>query len=356
MQNKYDIYTLDWLPQKRKDDNQEAADCDKKNENEPLSVLILFALIGSMVLFGIAAVLVITFQNSRKAAIRILDPYREVSDLHLAGKRFALQGEYDKAIDCYTKGLALDSSYITFYLERGECYEAKGDLSAALADYDHVCLRSPGGNVDQRTSLYLRLAEKEIQAGDIPQALDYYTRLLATDDYSVLQWRKKFNCPYRLRTYVARKQCLENSEELIHRLLAKADSYWIEINHAVLTAPNLNHRNVSELEILLHSLDQDRAYLLSFAEWHYGQKNYALAIECLRRSFAKSEFSLLPLHIQEAFQYLKETLEEMLKEGVPPGILSHTSSSLRITISTLPLPVVVPVPVNESTELYLPHE
>jgi len=339
MKHKYDIWSMDWRPEKREEDHHDAPDSDKKIGNEPSGVDLFHVFLWTMASISIVAIVFclirIPLKSSSKTIISRIDPYRKSSDLHQSGLRFAAMGEYDKAIDCFSDAIALSPpppDPDAFYLERGKCHEAKGDFLLALADYDWACRHSMGA-VDERNALLLRFAEAEIQAGNLPKALDYFTHSLVIDDYCIMEWRMDFHCRRRLQTYDARKRCLENSDDPLQRLLALADSYWMEINNAYLR--NTYSTQTGEI---LHSLDQDGAFLLGFAEWHYGQKNYALALECLRQTIAKKEFSELPSHMQESFQNLKITLDEMLQEGVPAGVFSHTSMVYGITISASPPP------------------
>jgi len=129
---------------------------------------------------------------------------------------------------------------------------------------------------------------------------------------------------------------MADSDDPAHALLAQADFYWMKINNAY-------YHGARPLEDVLIPFPiphgQARAsWLLYFAEWHHGQENYALAAECLRQVIVLPEFAQLPDDLQETFRNLRETLVEMLRAGVPPGVFTHTSPLLQMTITASPQP------------------
>ena len=344
MQKNNDVYS--WISEKLKErdrDSGEQADVrDSTSKDRSYRELIWLVLsFGAVVaIFGGICVLLLIFRSTSGTAfpvsgtiIQRIDPFREISDLDKRGMRYVAQEDYDKAIDCFTEAIAktrtVGGSAVasTYYAKRAMCHEAKNDLSAALADYDQA-LRRGGAGVDERNLLLLRLAEQEIQKGDIDKAFDFFVQSFDIYDYSLLEWGYDFNCQRRLRTYNSRIPVLDDSADPSHQYLRQADSLWRKINEIYLA----DHDN--ELHAIFSSFDQpDDNLLLGLAEWYYGQANYALALECLNRLTAQTQYSSLPPELQKACQELKESLTKLLQSGFPAGALSHTSKDLGITVS-----------------------
>jgi tetratricopeptide (TPR) repeat protein len=83
-----------------------------------------------------------------------------VADLQcLAGLEAAGDGDYDKAIACYTEAIKRDPRYSYAYLGRGDVYAAKGDTDRALQDYDQA-LRLDPDNVAAKMRAAAVRAEK----------------------------------------------------------------------------------------------------------------------------------------------------------------------------------------------------
>ena len=335
MEKNNDMYS--WISERLKERGQNSGesgsikDTTSKDEaHYELKWLVLSFGLFFLLLGGICIVILV-FQPTAKLVHRRIDPFREVSDLHKQGMRYAAQGDFDKAIDCFTEAIPKaravgGASFAgTYYAERGKCYEAIGDLSAAMADYNEALKWNYF--VDERSVLLLRFAEQEIQKGNIDKAISFYSQSLDIDDYSLLEWGYDFNCRIRLRTYNLRIQALEESADPLHQYLRQADSLWREITKIYMADRD------DKLYAIFSSFGLPDNLLLGVAEWHYGQANYVLALECLNRLIAHAQYSHLPPELQKACQELKESLTKLLQSGFPAGALSHTSRSLGITVS-----------------------
>jgi tetratricopeptide (TPR) repeat protein len=69
------------------------------------------------------------------------DPAADLSCL--LGLDAAGNGDYDKAIACYTEAIKRYPKFALAYLCRGDAYAAKGDLDRAFQDYDEAVRLDP---------------------------------------------------------------------------------------------------------------------------------------------------------------------------------------------------------------------
>jgi tetratricopeptide (TPR) repeat protein len=71
--------------------------------------------------------------------------FAPVSGAHLVrGQIYGFFGAQDRAIAAYDEAIRFDPKvYFMVYMDRAEAYEAKGDASRALADYEYVLTRLP---------------------------------------------------------------------------------------------------------------------------------------------------------------------------------------------------------------------
>ena len=84
------------------------------------------------------------------------------------------QGNFDLAIEEYTKAIALDPQLATAYSNRGRAYYGKGELDRAIADYDQaIALGPPHAN-----SYYYRgvanynIPQDNLAIADLERALE----------------------------------------------------------------------------------------------------------------------------------------------------------------------------------------
>ena len=258
MKNKYDIYSTG---------NAEPV-TPRRSDTDPVSGLpVVLFVIGVVILLLFA--LFFLFRNGATAVHTRLDPYREYSDLLKAGEELAARGEHEQAVARFTEGIAKFSrSLDPFYLERGKSYEALGDFSSALDDYDRAC-HNPMGveSLERRTLLCLKLAEKAIADNDHSAAADFFRQALNSDEMIVLEWRLPFHVRRRIAVYE------------IHA--TPADLYWVRLNNGY-----LSHSEQ------FHSLDGVDCKL-SHAERFYGQGDYVQAVDCLDHVMKCPEFMQL---------------------------------------------------------------
>jgi len=86
------------------------------------------------------------------------------------------QKEYDDAIDCYTKSLALDSLDPATYCDRGSAWSFKGDYGKAASDFYRVLRIDSVGK--QAENAYYHLGKIHMLSGRNAEAIPFFDRLL----------------------------------------------------------------------------------------------------------------------------------------------------------------------------------
>src|SRR3989338_1100569 len=70
---------------------------------------------------------------------------KEISDKDMAkkwfekGLKYDIDKDYDKAIEAFTKAIALKPDYAYAYTNRGVAYAVKGNKDRAISDYKKAC-------------------------------------------------------------------------------------------------------------------------------------------------------------------------------------------------------------------------
>jgi tetratricopeptide (TPR) repeat protein len=102
------------------------------------------------------------------------------------GKAFAAKGEYDHAIDDYTKALDIEPRYLKAYLYRGIAHEKKGNTEEALED------------LSTSIEIYPQNAEAYLERGLAFEKASNYDRAIS-DFTSVIKLKPKNHMAYRFR-------------------------------------------------------------------------------------------------------------------------------------------------------------
>ena len=118
MKDKYDIYSPDWRPEKRRGKGGGQATPAELLRANAWKILLatVFSFVAIAALVGFFAMLAQIGDNAIRKSPR---------GLYSEGSRLALQGQHDEAIDYFTRGLAANphpSLRDRFYLARGGCH------------------------------------------------------------------------------------------------------------------------------------------------------------------------------------------------------------------------------------------
>lgn len=112
---------------------------------------------------------------------KIIDDASEIEDVRAEallnrGLAFSEGSEDGKAIEDYSRAIALNPQYTAPYQGRGESYFRSGDAQKAVADFDAVL------KIDAQNTLALHSrAAVRVHAGDYDAALADFAQLLALD-------------------------------------------------------------------------------------------------------------------------------------------------------------------------------
>jgi tetratricopeptide (TPR) repeat protein len=328
MKNKYDIYSLDTQLSEDSDDQknktfQPPLFSDELKKSLNIRSILFQLIIGLLILFcsipfflGIRIVINKNFD----AIEQKLNPYKDYNNFLIHGQRCFTNGDYDNAIQYYTK--AHDWAFarktnsmagIACY-NRGDCYCAKGKLELALDDFELAGKYNPTISTkkdvnevqEKRITLCLYFAEKSFQNNDIISVFNYYRRALNFNKLLAISndWQMQCNVSLRIRIYKMRISVLPESG---YKKIIKADSIWLELNNEYLNKDNTEYTNKSHSIYDTRGLDSN--YDLSSAEWHYDQCDYKSARLLLEKVIVKKEFNELSPTMQKKFHELIQSLQ-----------------------------------------------
>ena len=94
----------------------------------------------------------------------------------LLGDCYRLAGQYDKAIEEFTKAIRLSPWEFFPYYRRGWCYELKGNITKAMADYNRAIKKC-----DLYAYSYLMRGELLLGQGKVDDAMKDFERVLELD-------------------------------------------------------------------------------------------------------------------------------------------------------------------------------
>ena len=89
------------------------------------------------------------------------------------GHVFADKGEADRAIADYTKVTEINPTYVKAYYNRGNVYKTKGDIDRAISDYNKALQISPA-----EVKAYVNRGNAYSEKGDINRAISDYTKAI----------------------------------------------------------------------------------------------------------------------------------------------------------------------------------
>ncbi len=100
---------------------------------------------------------------------------KKAEDYYLEGKDYYINGNYDQAIESFTKAIKLNNNLADAYLGRGHAYAVKPDpdLSLAISDFDHAIKINPleGSAFTGRGLAYARQGKLDLAIADFNQAI-----------------------------------------------------------------------------------------------------------------------------------------------------------------------------------------
>jgi len=141
----------------------------------------------------------------------------QASDYHSRGAIYLGMGEYDKAIDEYSKALELDSTYIQAYYDRGLAYAHRQRHEQAIADFSEVIALNPQ-HADAHYNRGLIYARQNAFA----QALADYDQALDLHPTNALIYNSRGNVHYNSKDYA---RAIEDYDQAIQHDAAYADAY-----------------------------------------------------------------------------------------------------------------------------------
>lgn len=114
--------------------------------------------------------------SSHKKGDDFLTRYKEYKSLGRAGQASLNKGEYDKAIDQYSKAIEVSPFEVSNYYYRGLAWYKNGNKDKAISDFDRVII------LDARwRSAYIYRGLCRIEGGEYKEALKDYKAALNRD-------------------------------------------------------------------------------------------------------------------------------------------------------------------------------
>ncbi|MDR1430403.1 MAG: tetratricopeptide repeat protein, partial [Spirochaetaceae bacterium] len=108
--------------------------------------------------------------NPRALAAMGVEPYMI---LYLSGRNLYLNGQYDKAIEEYTRSIGLNAAFAAVYAARGNAYNRKGDFGPAVGDYSRALRLEPDS-----AEVYNYRGFAYAAGGDFGRAIEDYSRAI----------------------------------------------------------------------------------------------------------------------------------------------------------------------------------
>ncbi len=100
---------------------------------------------------------------------------KTAEDYYLEGKDYYINGNYDQAIESFTKAIKLNNNLADAYLSRGHAYAVKPnpDLNQAISDFDHAIKINPleDSAFTGRGLAYARQGKLDLAIADFNQAI-----------------------------------------------------------------------------------------------------------------------------------------------------------------------------------------
>ena len=100
---------------------------------------------------------------------------KKAEDYYLEGKDYYINGNYDQAIESFTKAIKLNNNLADAYLSRGHAYAVKPnpDLNQAISDFDHAIKINPleDSAFTGRGLAYARQGKLDLAIADFNQAI-----------------------------------------------------------------------------------------------------------------------------------------------------------------------------------------
>ena len=96
---------------------------------------------------------------------------QNIKKIYAKADAYHQAGDFDKAIEAYTKVLKKDSTYWLAWVNRGSCYTALGQLDKMINDFEHALRIEPND-----TFAIDRLADVYMRTGNYNKAIQYYKK------------------------------------------------------------------------------------------------------------------------------------------------------------------------------------
>lgn len=136
-------------------------------------------------------------------------------DYYIEGMRLDTNGEFEKAVESYTKSIKLYSRDSEVYLHRAQAYEGLGKYSEAIEDYNRACEINP----KDEFSFYYR-AELYAKMGKFDKALVDYSEAVRLNPNDVVNYGCRGDVYAELGDY-------DNALEDYNRAISIAPKRWV---------------------------------------------------------------------------------------------------------------------------------
>ena len=113
------------------------------------------------------------------AYVQLNDQSKALKDLSKAAKRYTSEGDYNKAVICYTNLLGLVDQDLEFFYNRGLCYLKLGRYQKSISDFEKTI------ELDKKFFLgYLHLGEAYYESGNYEASLKSYKKAKKLNSHS----------------------------------------------------------------------------------------------------------------------------------------------------------------------------
>ena len=146
-------------------------------------------------------------------------------DAYLQGDKYFSQGEYEKAIEAYSRAIQHSPENYGAYVNRGSAYDMLGDFGKAIADYTTAINGVEDRNDKRLGEIYYNRGFAHERHGDFGEAVADYKETLRLDAsvqdvHNNLAWILA-TCPHaKLRN---------GSEAVKHATLACEETAWKDV-------------------------------------------------------------------------------------------------------------------------------
>jgi len=154
----------------------------------------------------------------------VLDP-DYTANYHLRGRALAKAGQYDAAIEDFSRALEANPRLALARIDRGLAYQAMGDLVQAITDFTWAILINPS-----QPEAYNLRGIAYTEAGLWSEAIADYNRAISLDPTNAAYWNNRAWAQLQLNNHAGAQldflQFLLRLNLTLPRALLEAYDYW----------------------------------------------------------------------------------------------------------------------------------